>query len=372
MASRPLPFDLVFSLFSLKKGNMRSVRLYRISIVFLMIPLFCVLCLLNNLFLLLDHVFFFRFKKQAVDSPVFITSLPRTGTTYLLHGMNDLNHLFTTIKLWESIFAPSVIQKLIFVRVTQLDTFTGGWGKKCWLFFERISLQAILKIHRTGMNHPEEDELMLLWSFETAYFSLFYPDSEVAKDLFRFDSKVSNRRKLRIMNRYKRLVQRHMYVFSDNGSKRFVSKNPMMIFKLASIKDHFSDALILTIDRNPSSTVPSTIALNRSLIALSSDVTMPVHVVHDVEDLMVDWYSYLHKCLTQDQILPHLEIDFTELTQHRSLVINQVLSFLDISFRLQLSPEIKTRSKHITPAKYDKLEGEELTSLMSRLHFLKT
>jgi hypothetical protein len=371
MDRRPLSLEVLTSLFSLQKGNMRSLRLYRVSRVCLIVPLFGFLVVVNNFFLFLDHLFFFRFRRQSIDSPVFIASPPRTGTTYLFHGMSDLERHFSTIKLWELLLAPSIIQKLIILGMARVDRVFGGGGKKAWSFVERIFFKPILNVHLTGMNHPEEDELMLLWSFETAYFSLFYPDSDVARDLLRFDQEVSPRRKNRIMKRYKRLVQRHMYVFSKKSTKRFVSKNPFMISKLSSIKHHFPNALIITINRCPSSSVPSTVALNRALTGISSDILMPTKVESEVVDLMVDWYSYINHCLVKEKILPHLEVDFTDLITHREDVINQALVFLGLEKTLENKTSVEIETTHTTPAKYHKLEGDERAKLFERLPFLK-
>ena len=371
MDRRPLSLEVITSLFSLQKGNMRSLRLYRVSRVCLTVPLFGFLIVVNNFFLFLDHLFFFRFHRQSIDSPVFIASPPRTGTTYLFHGMSDLERHFTTVKLWELLLAPSIIQKLIILGMGRVDRVFGGGGKKAWSFVERIFFKPILNIHLTGMNHPEEDELMLLWSFETAYFSLFYPDSHVSRDLLRFDQEVSPRRKNRIMKRYKRLVQRHMYVFSEKSTKRFVSKNPFMISKLSSIKHHFPNALIITINRCPSSTVPSTVALNRALTGISSDIPMPAKVELEVVDLMVDWYSYIYHSLVKEKILPHLEVDFTDLITNRDQVLNEVLAFLGLENTVENTTDSAVETTHTTPAKYDKLKGEELETLLERLPFLK-
>ena len=55
----------------------------------------------------------------------------------------------------------------------------------------------------------------------------------------RFDAEVSERRKARIMRRYKRLVQRHLHALPQGHGLRFLAKNPLMASKSGAV-DGFS------------------------------------------------------------------------------------------------------------------------------------
>ena len=71
--------------------------------------------------LLLDVVLFPAYRHTAVTRPVFIVGFPRSGTTYL-HRLLDNDHdQFTSLKLWEIIFAPSILQKKFFRLLGKLD-----------------------------------------------------------------------------------------------------------------------------------------------------------------------------------------------------------------------------------------------------------
>ena len=102
---------LVTQLFSFKEGSMRALRWHRLITVCWVFPLFCLLSLWNNIGLTLDWLLFPRFRHQPVERPVFVVSLPRTGTTNLLHGLTDSGMPFTALTLWESLIAPAVVQK---------------------------------------------------------------------------------------------------------------------------------------------------------------------------------------------------------------------------------------------------------------------
>ncbi|MDP7435953.1 MAG: hypothetical protein QF427_06965, partial [Flavobacteriales bacterium] len=103
--------ELITKLFSVKPGSMRAWRWRRVLVVVWLFPLFGLIATWNQIGLALDWMFYPGFRKQPIQKPVFIVSLPRTGTTNLLHGMTDPGMPFTALALWESLIAPSVTQK---------------------------------------------------------------------------------------------------------------------------------------------------------------------------------------------------------------------------------------------------------------------
>ena len=103
--------ELITKLFSVKPGSMRAWRWRRVLVVVWVFPLFGLITMWNQIGLALDWVLYPGFRKQPIQKPVFIVSLPRTGTTNLLHGMTDPGMPFTALALWESLIAPSVTHK---------------------------------------------------------------------------------------------------------------------------------------------------------------------------------------------------------------------------------------------------------------------
>ena len=74
--------------------------------------------IINNLFLLMDNIFF-NYQKIKINKPLFIIGFPRSGTTFL-HKMLLKDTQFTTPQLWELIFAPSILQKKIYYYISDL------------------------------------------------------------------------------------------------------------------------------------------------------------------------------------------------------------------------------------------------------------
>ena len=174
-----ISLKLVIGLFSLNPRNMRFPYFKRIAVVFLMIPIFTFLFTVNNFFLLIDNLLFYKFKKIEIKEPLFIVSMPRTGTTMLLHLLSSFKDDFTSFKLWELLFAPSISQKLIFLAINKLDKKMNFKIKKIVIYFSDKVYKNISAIHNTGLEQPEEDELILIWSLSSGYIQYFYPDSQL-------------------------------------------------------------------------------------------------------------------------------------------------------------------------------------------------
>ena len=117
-------------MFSFNVKNMRFFNLKRIFMVLLMCPIFISLLVINKFFIYLDRILFPRFKNHKVENPVFIVSIPRSGTTYLYHSLAENPNKFTYFKLWEIITAPSITQKYIFKTIIKIDQIMGAPIKK--------------------------------------------------------------------------------------------------------------------------------------------------------------------------------------------------------------------------------------------------
>ena len=204
-------------------------------------PVFLFILINNHLFLLLDYVFFPRFTRQKIKQPVFIISAPRSATTYLFHSLAQNSETYTCVKLWEIVFAPSILQKYIVLGLFKFDANVGSPLKKSVRYIEQLIMGNFNKIHVMGLELPEEDEGFLLWNFSTLYLSFFYCDSEFFQAHYQFDRSMKDATKRRIMNTYRRYILRHNFVFNRQGNRQFLSKNPLMMNKINSLYNIFPD-----------------------------------------------------------------------------------------------------------------------------------
>ena len=158
-------------------------------------PILLTVSLVNIIFLGLDNILF-DFNKIKIKKPIFIIGFPRSGTTFL-HKVLSSDTQFTTPKLWELLFAPSITQKYIF--------------KFIFIFFKPIkALSFLLKplsiykskihnIHEIKLNNPEEDYLAFIPYAACFILILFFPIKEIWK-LIDFDQSYSTKSKNKLMS----------------------------------------------------------------------------------------------------------------------------------------------------------------------------
>jgi hypothetical protein len=349
---------------------MRWFNVRRGLICLFLIPLFLSLLLINNLFLLLDFLFFPRFYTHTVSRPVFIIAAPRSGTTFLFHSLANNSDHFTTVRLWEIVFAPSILQKYLIIGTLKIDRIVGSPMKRIVLRIENLFVGKLKKIHLIGLQMPEEDEALLLWSLSTLYLSFFYPDSTIFSDFYHFDEAMPQQRKERIMRRYRRLIMRHNVVFNRHNTKRFLSKNPLMMNKIGALSHVFPDAYILNINRNPKETLPSTIQLNHTLFGFFTSIPQPERIKTETKTLLIDWYGLAEKNLQQHFAKQYLKINFYDLVQRNLHTWEGIEQFLEVATGTLKMDERKEKTGHKSQHSYVKLSDEETAVVLKKLPFL--
>jgi len=368
-----ISLKLITGLFSLNPSNMRFPYFKRIVVVFLMIPIFTFQFIVNNFFLLIDNLFFYKFKKIDIKEPLFIVSMPRTGTTMLLHLLSSFKNDFTSFKLWELLFAPSITQKFIFLAINELDKKMNLKIKKTAIYFSNKVYKNISAIHNTGLEQPEEDELILIWSFSSGYIQYFYPDSQLFDSFLDFDNQVHEKKKKRIMKRYFKLIQRHNYVFNSDKKKKFLSKNPFMMSKIDSLHNQFQDAKILSINRCPNIIINSTINLNELIFKSISSVNFKPELKLKTKNLIIKWYLESYKKLNDNKNIDHIYLDFDKIIKKDKKEFMRLFSFLNLNDNNLLNKItnenlIKFKSSHHKNYQIKKLIDENEIPFMKKYY----
>ncbi|PIP39234.1 MAG: hypothetical protein COX19_08250 [Desulfobacterales bacterium CG23_combo_of_CG06-09_8_20_14_all_51_8] len=206
--------------------------------------------------LFLDEIFFPGYRKIIIKKPVFIVGFPRSGTTYL-HRVMDNDCQFSSLKMWEIVFAPSILQKKFFLMIGRLDRMMGTPLYRMAVRLEDKAFAGSRSMHRISHFEPEEDEIILIHIFASLFLTFMFPFDDM-NQFSRFDTDVAPARRKKIMNFYKKCVQRHLYVFGPD--KHFLSKNPASSSKINSIYEAFPDAKIICTVRQPVEALPSAIS----------------------------------------------------------------------------------------------------------------
>ena len=348
---------------------MRFFNLKRLLVILIIGPIFIINLLINRFFMLLDNVLFPKFKRQDISNAVLIVAAPRSGTTFLFHTLAEHND-FTTFKLWEMIFAPSICQKYLFRLFLKMDAKLGNCITRTIIKVEDRALFEFRKTHKIGLRLPEEDEVVMLWSLQSIYFTFFYPDTDIFDHLYHFIGLKNKKRQERIIKSYQRYIQRHNYFYNRNNDKRFLSKNPALMGRISAVHRILPAAQIININRCVSRTIPSTEALTKTLSSFGTSRNISITTSKKSKEVITSWYELAEKELKMFYPTQFLKVDFLKIIKLNETELNRISEFLNIPVSIFKNIEIK--KGHRNQQKYTPLSTAELELIWGRLPFMKS
>lgn len=239
------------------KGTHGELRGKRLRFVLLFYALWPAYALLTHLFFLLDDLLFPAYKQQPIEKPLFIMGNFRSGSTFLHRLLARDGGVFTTLRVADIFFAPSVTQKKFLGLATRLDALLGHPFKNLLAGLDRHSLGQV-RIHRIGLFKPEEDENLLFHAWSTFFVVFLFPFLDELPPYQFFDDAIPEAEQRQIMAFYKSCVQRHLY--ATGGKRHFVAKNPLFSAKIRNLAETFPEARIIYLVRNPLDMLPSTLS----------------------------------------------------------------------------------------------------------------
>ena len=222
------------------------------------IPFFLVTECINWLFIVMDELLFPSYKKIAIKTPLYITGMPRTGTTFMYNILHQDSQRFTAMMLWEIVFAPSVLQKKILIFIKKVDEKLNRPLRKLLEHFEKGVLNQFKSFHPLSLFQIEEDEYLLFHNFSSALLTFFFPafKSIFISSVTRNNEVPTREKKLQF---YQKCIKKHLYVFGKG--KCYLAKSPAHILRYSSLKEIFPDVKMIYMLRDPEKSIPSTISL---------------------------------------------------------------------------------------------------------------
>ncbi len=251
-------FRYNFKAFFKARGKHYRLTPRRFLVLFIWLILYIPAQLINRFFFLLDEVLFPRYRQQEVRQPVFIIGNPRSGTTFLHRLLDEDKQHFTSFKVWELIFAPSVTQRKLIWALIRVARLVGAPLQKMTQNLNK-SIEKQSKAHAVRIDAAEEDDHILIhaWSSETLWS--LYPIEEEMLPYFFFDRDIPRPQQDRVMKFYRSMLQRHLY--AHGGKLTLLSKNPAQTPKVDSLLRTFPDARFIDLARNPLECIPSMMSL---------------------------------------------------------------------------------------------------------------
>ncbi len=314
-----------FSYLWLTNGRWTPRRIAILIVFYLAFPL---LELFVWLGFLLDDIFCGGYRKQEVKCPVFIVGNPRSGTTFLHRLIARDTERFSTMKMWEILFAPSITQRKLVGWFAAMDRRLGGPFRKSLDRTEQ-DWQEQNVMHEVSLREPEEDDYLLLhiWSAMTIGLSAGLLDEAIPYTYF--DTALPRKERTRIMAFYERCLRRHLYVNrsgTGTSERLYLAKNPALCPKVNSVFERFPDAKIVYLVRNPLEMLPSYV----NMMMFSWRVLgIPVED-HALRDFLIDmarhWYTHPLQCLDKASARSHIIIKYDDLVNAPEKTVREIYS----------------------------------------------
>jgi len=267
----------------------------------------------------LDDLLFPGHKTQPIEKPLFILGNLRSGSTFLHRLLSRDSATFTSLTIWDIYLSPSVTQKKITQFVSHMDKKLGGHLHRLLYAFDRRTLGKF-KIHRISFFQPEEDENILLHSWDSFWVSFLFPFIDEMPNYRHFDEALTSKHKHRIMAFYKSMLQRHLYA---TGKKYFVAKNPAFSPKIETLVEFFPDARIIYLARNPLDMLPSTVSWINYARGVFTDPKESWLYLDEIVDFTQHWYSHPLKYLDSHPSPRHLILNYEDLIQRPEQVLHE-------------------------------------------------
>jgi len=241
----------------------------------------------------LDELVCPEYRDQKVERPVFVFANPRSGTTltHRLISMDD--EVFTTVKLYQTIF-PAVTATRMFKRLIALaETRAGSVLERAYDFFNAPLESRWQGVHHMSLGQAEEDVCTLLWNLTSPATGLLFPFIEDMPSQTWVDRQPPEERRA-FLESYENTIKRHVF---EAGGKRFLNKNVFFSTRVRSVYEKFPDAVFVYLVRDPHDCLPSFLNMfYQAWKAHSPSIRPDGEEIQALKRLGYDYYRYALEC----------------------------------------------------------------------------
>lgn len=287
--------------------------------------------------LFFDTIRFRNYRREPVDSPVFIIGNPRSGTTFLHRLLSRDIKRFSTMQMWEILIAPSITQRKVIEGLATALQRMGRW------FSERLARvedgwHQKNVMHDVSLREPEEDDYLLLHIWSALTIGLSAGILQEAIPYTYFDSKLPVKERTRIMAFYKSCVQRHLHcdrVCRNRPGRQYLAKNPALSPKVDTVFATFPDARFVYLVRNPLEVIPSYVSMMmfswRVLGIPLNDNRLRDYII----DMAHHWYRYPLEILDRGPENSSIIIRYDDMVRDPGRTVKEIYDRFDF----KVSPE---------------------------------
>ena len=263
------------------------------------------------------------------DGPIFITGLPRSGTSFLfdlLHAHSYLRSPFT----WEIFQANSVAKNKIQILVKKIRT-------QIELFSINRLVPQLANIHPMHQSYPEECQLITAYDLKSISFAY----SANLPNYLKFISDSSFKSSFRVHQIFLNALS------TEEDEIMWLLKDPCHIEHIEEIRNCYPKARFIFIHRNPKFCMPSISNLAYNLRLGYSDHVDPLLVG---EQMLSYWQQASEKLLTSRELIPEdrvIDIKFNELIDEPIKSVHSIFEKfpikVDEGFEKKIAARIKSK-----------------------------
>jgi omega-hydroxy-beta-dihydromenaquinone-9 sulfotransferase len=311
---------------------------------------------------LLDDLLFGAYRRQPIVRPVFIIGNPRSGTTYLQRVLAKDRRTFTSMRMWEVLFAPSVTQRRAAQLVFKLAGRNAARLRRAFWRLEQVVLGKN-RVHESSLLAPEEDQYYMvhIWSALIVWhLAGMLDETEVYTG---FDTRMSLEDQDRIMSFYRRGIQRHLYAHRGRSrrTRHYLSKNPSATPKVAALYRHFPDARLIYLVRNPLDMVPSMVSVIEYAWQLLGNPPKPYMARDNIIEMAQHWYNYPLEQLDQADEASYLIIRYEDLVSDVQATVQRI--YKQFGFRLHPQYVEYLRRETVRERRYESTHTYDLAKM---------
>lgn len=324
------------------KNTLARLTPKRIFVLLVFYTIYITVELLTWLSFGLDEILYPSYRKQEIKQPLFIVGNPRSGTTFLHRLLAKDTHNFTSIRLWEILFAPAVTQRKLAWIVAALDRKLGGGLHQ---LVDRLdqSVRDTNVMHKMSLREPEEDEYFMIHQGATIIAGLFFGFPKATYPFVFFDTQMARVEKRKVMRFYKRCLQRHQLAHGE--SRHILSKNPFFSPKVDALYTTFPDAKIIYLARNPLKVVPSYASLSAHWWRLFAEPEQRYPHKEYLLRSIQHWYRYPVERLEQAPKESRTLVNFHDLVADPEAVVRAIYQQLGLEISDEFAEVLREESE---------------------------
>ena len=337
-----LYLNCFLSSFCPKRHSGAPLSLRRVLLLLFGFPLFMGLQLIHWVGFFIDEICFSAYRKVEVKAPLFISGIPRSGTTFLHRALAADRSAFCSVSTWEAILAPSITERKIISILRSLDRRIGNPLQKTVHHLISRASGDFNEIHEVGVNAAEEDYLWLLPAGSCFILSMAFPFSQWLESTAT-PERMTKQQRNQLLDFYQGCIQRHLYYHGTD--RTFLSKNAAFAGWVGSLSNRFQDARFLICTRHPMSALSSQLSSLRPARELFATDPGGSYTKERMTAIFEANYQHLAKITKSIPLERMAIIDQADLRANEAVLLNQATEQLSLkSVQLPQKPEMSERS----------------------------